>query len=129
MNVESTKILLISGANHNSVGCDEQQLRFVHDHFGRWLTHLELGAYFWIWAACSVSCAARTLIPSCCCAPVACSLAFPGAENGEGQSGDYSPGGYRFQSAFEINGAECSPLSSCEKRIGFIAAWAREMAK
>src|SRR5437773_11922792 len=24
-------------------------------------------------------------------------------------------GGYRFQSAFEINGAECSPLSSCEK--------------
>jgi hypothetical protein len=30
--------------------------------------------------------------------------------------------GYKFQSAFEINGAECSPLSSCEKRIGFILA-------
>jgi hypothetical protein len=31
-------------------------------------------------------------------------------------------GGYRFQSAFEINGTESSPLSSCEKRVGFILA-------
>jgi len=31
-------------------------------------------------------------------------------------------GGHGFQSAFEINGAECSPLSSREKRIGFILA-------
>jgi len=24
----------------------KQQLRFVHDHFGRWFTHLALCAYF-----------------------------------------------------------------------------------
>ena len=46
MKVERTKILLISGANHNPVVVMKQQLRFVHDHFGRWFTHLELCAHF-----------------------------------------------------------------------------------
>jgi len=43
-----------------------------------------------------------------------------------GHSAIILAGGYGFQSAFEINGAEYSPLSSCEKRIGLILAWARE---
>ena len=102
MNAESTKILFISGANHNSVGCDEQQLRFVHDDLCHRFTHFELGAYFLDLGGVLRELRCQNFHPILLLRACRPHLVFPGAENGEGQSGDYSPGGYRFQSAFEI---------------------------
>src|SRR5262245_2317574 len=60
ISIEKASVLFISGRNYKFHRCDRQQLRFVHDHFRRWLTHFERRAHLLDLCGCSFTIAVLT---------------------------------------------------------------------